>query len=139
MVEKKAEVNGITINKALPDIPIRVSADASRLQQVVLNLLNNAMDAITEQRGSSGGTITVDLFAGDNGDATIKITDDGSGVSSENMEKIFAPFFTTKPVGKGTGLGLSVCYGIIQQMNGKMEVASTVGKGTTFTIVLPVT
>ncbi len=138
MIEKKAEVDGITIHKAMPDIPIRISADASKLQQVVLNLLNNAMDAITEQRGSGGGTITVDLSAGDNGDATIRISDDGSGVAPENMEKIFSPFFTTKPVGKGTGLGLSVCYGIIQQMNGKMEVESIVDKGTTFTIVLPV-
>ncbi|WP_319409685.1 ATP-binding protein [uncultured Desulfosarcina sp.] len=137
MVEKKAEVHGVRMEPRLPDTPVRVTADASRLQQVLLNLLNNALDAIIEQRGSTGGTIGLDLSTGENGTATIDVSDNGTGISPENMEKIFAPFFTTKPIGKGTGLGLSVCFGIVQQMGGKMEVASTVGKGTTFSIVLP--
>lgn len=138
MVRKKAEVNGILIEDRLPDAPVRVQADASRLQQVLLNLLNNAMDAVMEQQGSAGGTIAVSLFTGDNGDATIDIRDNGTGITPDNIKKIFSPFFTTKPVGKGTGLGLSVCYGIVQQMGGEMEVDSTPGKGTTFSIVLPV-
>ncbi len=137
MVEKKAEVHGIRIKHELPNAPIWINADVSRLQQVILNLLNNAMDAIIEHRGSSGGTIKVRLFSGNNGLANINVSDDGSGIAPDNMEKVFAPFFTTKPVGKGTGLGLSVCFGIVQQMGGKMEVESTVGQGTTFTISLP--
>ena len=137
MVEKKAEVHGIRIKHELPNAPIWINADVSRLQQVILNLLNNAMDAIIEHRGSSGGTIKVRLFSGNNGLANIDVSDDGSGIAPDNMEKVFAPFFTTKPVGKGTGLGLSVCFGIVQQMGGKMEVESTVGQGTTFTISLP--
>ncbi len=138
MVEKKAEVAGIAIERTLPAEPITVNADAARLQQVLLNLLNNAMDAITEHRGCKGGTITVNLFADDEGKASITVEDNGGGVAPEDMEKIFTPFFTTKPVGKGTGLGLSVCYGIIQQMKGDIKVASAVGKGTTFTIDLPI-
>jgi two-component system NtrC family sensor kinase len=65
------------------------------------------------------------------------VRDNGTGISPENLKKVFAPFFTTKPVGKGTGLGLSVCYGIIDRLGGEMEVASEKGVGTTFTIRLP--
>lgn len=137
MVNKKAEVHGIHLERRLPDMPIRVAADASRLQQVLLNLINNAMDAIIDHQGTAGGLIAVTLTGGDDGMATITVQDNGTGITPENMEKIFAPFFTTKPVGKGTGLGLSVCYGIIQQMGGKMEVESTIGKGTMFSIELP--
>ena len=69
--------------------------------------------------------------------AAVDVSDSGAGIAPENMEKIFAPFFTTKPVGKGTGLGLSVCYGIIEQMGGKLMVSSKVGVGTEFTVELP--
>jgi two-component system NtrC family sensor kinase len=138
MVTKKAEVHGIHLDRRMPDTPIRVNADASRLQQVLLNLLNNAMDAIIDQQGTAGGVIAVTLKKNDHSQAMISVQDNGTGISPENMEKIFSPFFTTKPVGKGTGLGLSVCYGIIQQMGGKMEVDSQMGKGTTFSITLPV-
>ena len=138
MVTKKAEVHGIYLESRMPETKIRVNADASRLQQVLLNLLNNAMDAIIDQQGTAGGVIAVTLKGSDNGKATISVQDNGTGISPENIKKIFSPFFTTKPVGKGTGLGLSVCYGIIQQMGGKMDVDSSIGKGTTFSIALPV-
>ena len=138
MVTKKAEVHGIHLDRRMPNAPIRVNADASRLQQVLLNLLNNAMDAIIDQQGTAGGVIAITLNKDNDSQAMISVQDNGTGISPENMEKIFSPFFTTKPVGKGTGLGLSVCYGIIQQMGGKMEVDSQMGKGTTFSITLPV-
>ncbi len=138
MITKKAEVHGIHLERRMPEVPIRVVADASRLQQVLLNLLNNAMDAIVDHQGTAGGVIAITLSGGSNGSATISVQDNGTGISAENMEKIFSPFFTTKPVGKGTGLGLSVCYGIIQQMGGKMEVDSHIGQGTRFSITLPV-
>jgi two-component system NtrC family sensor kinase len=67
----------------------------------------------------------------------ISVTDNGIGISPENLKKIFSPFFTTKPVGKGTGLGLSVCFGIVDSMGGVMEVSSQRGVGTTFTIRFP--
>jgi two-component system NtrC family sensor kinase len=67
----------------------------------------------------------------------ITVTDNGSGISPENLARVFTPFFTTKAVGKGTGLGLAVCYGIINHMGGTIQVSSTPGRGTTFTIRLP--
>ena len=72
----------------------------------------------------------------ENNQVTITVSDTGSGISKENMEKIFTPFFTTKPVGKGTGLGLPICYGLISEMGGRMEVQSEPGAGTTFIIHL---
>jgi two-component system, NtrC family, sensor kinase len=137
MVKKKAEVHGVRVDQHLPAEPVPVTLDASRLQQVVLNLLNNAMDATLEKHGSAGGSISVRLSLAGGGMATVDISDNGTGISPENRDMIFTPFFTTKPVGKGTGLGLSVCYGIVRQMGGKMEVASTMGKGTLFSISLP--
>lgn len=137
MVEKKAQVHGIRIELGYPAAPIAIQADPSRLQQVLLNLLNNAIDAIIEKSGSMGGLIRVTVRDDGNGTAAIDVSDTGAGVTPENMEKIFAPFFTTKPVGKGTGLGLSVCYGIVQQMGGRLMVSSNVGMGTEFTIALP--
>ena len=138
MVKKKAEVHSIRIDCRLPEKTIRVTADPSRLQQVLLNLLNNAMDAILDKNGSAGGLIHVSVSNGSDGMAAIEVRDSGSGIQPENLEKIFTPFFTTKPVGKGTGLGLSVCYGIIEQMGGKMAVSSKVGAGTEFTVKLPI-
>jgi len=68
----------------------------------------------------------------------VEVIDSGIGIPPENMTKIFDPFFTTKDVGQGTGLGLAVCYGILSDHGGRLDVRSTVGVGTTFTITLPV-
>ncbi len=111
-------------------------ADASQLQQVLLNLCTNAIHAMP-----AGGTLRVSTEVGDQ-DIRIKISDTGVGIPPENLNRIFTPFFTTKgAIGggevKGTGLGLSVSYGIISSHGGKIDVKSEVGKGTTFTIVLP--
>ncbi|MDY6851804.1 MAG: ATP-binding protein, partial [Thermodesulfobacteriota bacterium] len=137
MVEKKAEVEGIAIKQEIPDNIPTITADAPQLQQVLLNFLNNAVFAVQEKYDSTGGgEITVGLSSRDD-QVDIAVTDNGSGISSENLKKIFTPFFSTKPVGRGTGLGLSICYGIIEKMGGVIEVSSTEGKGTTFTIRLP--
>ncbi|WP_263770715.1 histidine kinase [Propionivibrio soli] len=104
----------------------------SQLNQVFMNMLVNAAQAIAER-----GRIT--LRSGQQGDQVwISIADTGAGIAPELMTKIFDPFFTTKPVGKGTGLGLSVSYGIVQKHGGRIDVESTAGEGTTFTIWLPV-
>jgi len=95
------------------------------------------MDAIIDQHGTSGGKLSIEAGPKRNGNVEIRVKDNGSGISPENLSKIFSPFFTTKPVGKGTGLGLSVCYGIIDKMGGTMTATSEKGVGTTFTIVLP--
>jgi two-component system, NtrC family, sensor kinase len=103
-----------------------------KLNQVFLNLLVNASHAIEEK-----GIITIETYQ-TNSNIVIKISDTGSGIKPEDLNQIFNPFFTTKPIGKGTGLGLSISYGIINDHHGNIEVASTPGKGTTFTITLPI-
>ena len=137
MVANKAGVHGIAIEQKTSDQNSDVHGDLRHLQQVLVNLLNNAIDAVIARHGSSGGAIRIESGPAENGQVEIKIRDNGSGISSENLKKVFTPFFTTKPVGKGTGLGLSVCYGIIEKMGGSMSVASQEKNGTTFTLRLP--
>jgi signal transduction histidine kinase len=111
-------------------------ADPYQLEQVFLNILKNAMEAMQD-----GGTITVTtcLRRREAGPfVEVRITDTGTGVAPEHLPRIFDPFFTTKEVGKGTGLGLSVSYGIVRAHGGFIEVTSGVGKGSTFTVALPV-
>jgi two-component system NtrC family sensor kinase len=137
MVAKKARVDGIAIHQDIQNGPLSIHGDPSQLQQVLLNLFNNAMDAIIERHGTAGGELSVISTPADNNRVRILVRDNGCGISAENLDKVFSPFFTTKPVGKGTGLGLSVCYGIIQNLGGHMTVESTPGEGTTFVIELP--
>jgi two-component system NtrC family sensor kinase len=136
MVAKKASVHGITLKQEISSDTPPIHGDASQLQQVLINLLNNAIDATVSEHGSEGGEIIIEARPEDNGKVMISVRDNGCGISPENLEKVFSPFFTTKPVGKGTGLGLSVCYGIIENMGGVMRVSSEMGIGTTFTIHL---
>jgi two-component system, NtrC family, sensor kinase len=112
------------------DVPM-VKADAGQIQQAVIALATNAIDAMPE-----GGTLTFRARSGDRR-VTIEVEDTGVGIPADNMSKIFEPFFTTKEVGMGTGLGLAVCYGIITDHGGRLSVRSVVGKGTVFTISLP--
>ena len=137
MVEKKAQVEGIDMAQHIAHDTPRFQGDASQFQQVILNLVNNAMDAVAEAHGTSGGVLRIKSERTEQGHAEIRIFDNGMGIAPDNIGKIFSPFFTTKPVGKGTGLGLSVCYGIIKNFGGTMAVESEKGKGTTFVITLP--
>ena len=137
MVEKKAAVQGIALTQEVSEDTPPVHGDRGQLQQVLLNLYNNAIDAITSRHGAQGGKLVVGARAKEDGRVEISVRDNGSGISPEDRKKIFRPFFTTKPVGKGTGLGLSVCYGIISKMGGIMEVDSEKGVGTTFYVILP--
>jgi signal transduction histidine kinase len=109
---------------------LRVIPD--QLAQVFLNILLNAADAMDGKEGE----ITVRTTASEE-KVYIIFQDTGRGIPEENLGKIFEPFFTTKGVGEGTGLGLWVSYGIIRNFNGDIKVASVVGKGTTFTVILP--
>jgi two-component system, NtrC family, sensor kinase len=137
MISKKASVSGIALKEEVAVNTPAVHVDSSQLNQVLINLLNNAIDAIVEKHGSEGGALTVSAGPDMDGKVFISVNDNGSGISPEDLKKIFTPFFTTKPVGQGTGLGLSVCLGIIDSMGGVMEVSSEKGVGTTFTIHLP--
>ncbi|MBI3803020.1 MAG: PAS domain S-box protein [Nitrospirae bacterium] len=103
-----------------------------QLNQVFMNLLVNAAQSIVKK-----GKIWVRSYVAME-QIVVEVEDTGSGISEENLKKIFDPFFTTKPVGQGTGLGLSVSYGIVQKHKGKIEVESTVGRGTQFRILLPI-
>ena len=111
----------------------KVDADGGQIQQAVIALATNAIDAMPE-----GGTLTFRSNA-QHKSIAIEIEDTGTGIPAEDLSKIFESFFTTKEVGKGTGLGLAICYGIITDHTGRLIVRSNVGKGTTFTILLPVT
>lgn len=137
MVEEKAAVNGIQLMLETMDRPLFVRADPGQLQQVLLNLLNNALHAVEERHPAGGGRVAMTCDLGNDGMLEINVLDNGAGISPENMERIFTPFFTTKPVGKGTGLGLSVCHGIVDRMGGQLDVQSTKGVGTTFSVRLP--
>jgi len=137
MISEKASVQGIHLKKEISEQTPLLRADPSQLQQVFLNLFNNAIDAITERHGCEGGELLVQAGPDTEGRVRISVKDNGAGISTENLKKIFAPFFTTKAPGKGTGLGLYVCFGIIESMGGTMEVESQRGAGTTFVVRLP--
>jgi two-component system NtrC family sensor kinase len=126
------KVSNIEVSKEFFQGLPPVMAKRNRLEQVLLNLLNNARDAI-----SGPGRVTVRTRLAD-GYVHIDVEDTGCGMTPEQMEKIFFPFFTTKAVGKGTGLGLSISYGIVKALGGKIEVKSEPGQGSTFTVMLPV-
>jgi signal transduction histidine kinase len=113
-----------------------VSANESRLGQVVLNLIVNAAQAMPEGN-VSGNLLRVATRTTEDGRAAIEVSDTGCGIPRQNLERIFDPFYTTKPVGVGTGLGLAICHRIVSELGGTIEVDSEVGRGTRFRVVLP--
>lgn len=131
-VRRQPSFTGVQIvRNYAPDLPV-ITADPDQLQQVFVNLFDNAAEA-SEQPGTI--TITTQTLAGDG--VQIEISDTGCGIPPEHLGRLFTPFFTTKQVGEGTGLGLSIVYGIIKMHRGQIQVSSEVGVGTTFTITLP--
>jgi len=120
------------IIKEYENIP-EIECIASQLNQVFMNLLVNAAHAIETK-----GTITISTGIGESETVWVKISDTGSGIEEKNINKLFEPFFSTKPVGQGTGLGLSLSYNIIQKHGGNIEVNSEMGKGTEFKVILPI-
>ncbi len=130
----KYHADVVTEFSDIPPIP----CNASQINQVFLNILVNAAQAIESQHRETNGSIRIKTSSDDT-HVICKIIDDGPGIAPENIEKVFDPFFTTKPAGKGTGLGLSVSYDIIARKHkGELLVKSEVGKGTEFTIKLPI-
>ena len=130
-LENSASNNNIRISThLLSKVPI-ISGDQSQLQQVFLNLLTNAIDAI----GKDGNIVVRTRMEGK--EIEISIRDDGPGIPEEQQKKVFDPFFTTKDPGKGTGLGLWVSYDILKKMGGRIGLESKTGEGTTFTVYLP--
>jgi CheY-like chemotaxis protein len=136
----------INIQTRIPRGSITVAASATQIHQVIMNLATNSYQALEDGRGTIAITVsevvldlkraaTLDVVAGEY--VAIKISDTGSGIPEEVRLNIFEPFFTTKAEGKGTGLGLSVVHGIVRELMGAISVDSEVGKGTMFTVYLP--
>ncbi len=125
-------VSNVEIRRRYTSDSTVILTDGNQLQQVILNIVNNGIDAT----GGRGGVIDITTQV-EGKRLFIAIADNGKGISPEQMDKIFVPFYTTKDVGKGTGLGLSVSYGIIKNLGGEIQVESQPGRGSTFTVVLP--
>jgi len=136
--EQRAKFSNVGIEADLQeDLPLMKGSE-TEMQQVFLNLINNAIDAMDKKGGKIKITSRMQE-SGPHGPAIlIDVVDNGAGIPKANMGRIFDPFFTTKPVGKGTGLGLSICFGIINKMGGEISVESTVGVGTAFHIRVPI-
>jgi len=121
------------VEQIAPDLP-QIEADPAQLPNVFVNLMENSADAMPE-----GGTLMIRAHLSRDGQSVaVEIEDTGCGIPPEHVSQIYSPFFTTKPFGQGTGLGLSIVYGIVKMHHGAIQVKSEVGKGTTFTITLPV-
>lgn len=130
LVEQEAAAKKVDIQLNLISDSVEADVDPDRLTQCFLNLFLNALQAM-----ESGGRLTVSSSTGANGNVAIDIKDNGSGISAEDLSKIFDPYFTTKP--KGTGLGLAIVHKIIEAHQGQIKVRSTIGQGTVFSIALP--
>ena len=131
MIAKNALKYKATIKKEFGELP-KITCSPSQVNQVFLNILNNAVQAIEDK-----GTILIKTEAEEKF-IRIIIQDNGKGIPKDVLPQIFNPFFTTKAIGEGTGMGLSISYKIIQQHQGTIKVASTVGKGTKFVVLLPI-
>ena len=133
LVEADAAARSVRIVKSLPEHPPAIAADAAKMEQAFRNILSNAVDA-----SSPGQQVAISADVGEKGRlVAVRIADNGTGMDEETLGRIFEPFFTTKE-GKGTGLGLAICHSIIQIHGGKIRVKSAPGKGTVFTVLIPV-
>ncbi len=132
MTKYLARKGNVEIKIDMPSAPVLIWYDAQQIEQVLINLIGNAIQAM-----KNGGTVRINLSQAENSIA-LSVQDNGVGIPEKNLQRIFDPFFTTKPEGEGTGLGLSVSFGIITRHRGQISVDSKPGLGTTFTILLPI-
>jgi signal transduction histidine kinase len=127
----RCKLEGFTVRKELTPVP-EIMGDHGKLEQVLINLLSNSMEAMP-----GGGTISIATSV--QGEIILlRVEDSGGGIAAADLSQVFDPFFTTKEIGHGTGLGLSICYGIVRQHGGQIDIASAPGKGTAVTVRLPV-
>jgi signal transduction histidine kinase len=132
-------MEGIDVNLSLRASEHKVMADSNQLQQVFLNIMMNAADAMSKEGADGNGeprTLRIESF--NNGEfIELRFADSGPGVNKEDLNHIFDPFYTTKEPGLGTGLGLSVCYRIVEGLGGTICAESPPGKGMTIIVKLP--
>lgn len=142
LLEPQMQGKEVAVLVDLPQQPCLVRGRPVQLEQVILNLLSNASDAVVSARAKAkkpkAGRITLEGVILD-GALRVTLTDNGTGISAADLDRIFEPFFTTKEVGSGTGLGLSVSFGIVSAMGGRLEARNVRPKGAQFTITLPLT
>jgi two-component system NtrC family sensor kinase len=132
LVHPKLEMSGIQLQLDLADLPL-LNCDAAQIEQVLLALVSNAIDAMPR-----GGNLWLGTrLRADSDEIEIQVRDDGSGIPPDILPRIFEPFLTTKESGHGVGLGLAVSHSIVERHRGKIRVQSEVGRGTTFTVTLP--
>jgi two-component system NtrC family sensor kinase len=132
-LSKETTYRTIQTKIEVPDDIPKIETDRGKLQQILLNLMNNALAAVAD--GGHLG-ISVKRFGTDH--IALKVIDDGCGIPQSDLDRVFEPFFSTKTKQGGTGLGLSITYGLAQELGGTIRVKSELGKGTTFTVVLPI-
>lgn len=148
LLGEQLRIHAVEVISEVPaELPV-VLGEPLQIEQVLLNLLSNARDAVdaraeAERRHPGQGTpfrkrITIHIHQTAERELCMEVSDNGNGMNEETRAKIFEPFFTTKPVGRGTGLGLSISYGIVATHNGRFEVESEIGRGTTFRVYLPI-
>jgi signal transduction histidine kinase len=132
-IGKEAEYRSITIRvDVAPDVP-NIESDRGRLQEIFLNLINNSLAAMDD-----GGRLAISIRRADDRCISVSVADTGCGIPEADLKRIFEPFFSTKACKGGTGLGLSITYGLVQELGGAIGVQSQVGKGTEFTLRLPI-
>lgn len=136
LVSQQLKIHNITVIKDLDTHLPKVNADPSQLQQVFLNVINNARDALDGAKRTKNKELVI-ITKHNSEFVEISFTDNGCGIAKENLNKVFDPFFTTKSPGTGTGLGLSISSGIVKNHGGLMDISSVKGKGTVLRILLP--
>lgn len=132
--EYELKVAGMRLDKKLDETLPLIEGVPDALEQLLANLISNAKDAMEERKS----TITVSTRLFDKDNIELEVTDEGMGIPDNQLDKIFTPFFTTKPAGKGTGLGMVIVMNAVEEHNGRLMVRSELNKGTTFTIILPI-
>jgi signal transduction histidine kinase len=130
---KEAEYRGIQVDVEVRDDIPTIKSDRGKLQQIFLNLVNNAFAAMAD-----GGHLEIKAYRQSAESVSVKVRDDGCGIPEMDLKRIFEPFFSTKKQRGGTGLGLSITYGLVRELGGDIKVASAVGRGTSFTVTLPI-
>ncbi|MCF7794432.1 MAG: tetratricopeptide repeat protein [Candidatus Cloacimonetes bacterium] len=139
MIQIQFKNHNITIEKVVENKKVSILGNKYRLEQVLLNLLSNAKDALDEKFDELDDSKKIIVFVREKDkNIVISVKDNGCGMDKTSIEHVFDPFYTTKSEGKGTGLGLSICYGIIQEMNGTISIESNLGEGTIVEIIFPV-
>ncbi len=134
-IQRRAKMEKVQIETHFDDRVIPMSMDEKKIKQVLVNLLMNARHAV----GEDGRIVISTRYDVEARRLRVTVADNGYGIDEKNLDRIFDPFFTTKPTGEGTGLGLAVSYGIIKNHGGEIQVSSDPGKGSVFTLILPVT